>query len=52
MSEYLTYLIFKKKKTSKHLSFEIDLLRPYGIKTVGNIYQMGIKVVPKWYHAG
>ena len=38
MSEYVTYLLFKKKKTSKHLSFEIDLLRLYDIKTLGNIY--------------
>ena len=45
MSEYLTYLIFKKKKTSKHLFFEIDLLRPYDIKTLGFIEVIYLKVV-------
>ena len=29
--------LFIRKKASKHLSFEIDLLRPYDIKTLGNI---------------
>ncbi len=32
MSEYLTYLIFKKKKTSEHLTFEIDFWMSYDIK--------------------
>ena len=31
-------LINQNQKASKHLSFEIDLLRPYDIKTLGNIY--------------
>ena len=26
-----------QRKASKHLPFEIDLLRPYGIKTLGFI---------------
>ena len=30
-------LINQNQKASKHLSFEIDLLRPYDIKTLGFI---------------
>jgi len=35
----------QERKVSKHLSFEIDLLRPYDIKTLGFIEVIYLEVV-------